>query len=139
MLFGQVEAAGGANAPLWLDNVASFVAATAAREPGSLASILAASAGPLRGDLLLRIADGLWSSGHRGEARALNARVRAALRSDEAWVQQGRFELGDGRRDQAARAFAEALAIAPDRADARAFARRLAEPPPRPGEALPAR
>jgi tetratricopeptide (TPR) repeat protein len=139
-LLRQVGAAAGANARLWLDNLESL-SATLARD-ATAAEDLARIAGIVPPEAALRIIAGLWSAGHRDEARALNARVRGAVRPDstphptmaEAWVQKGLFDLSDGHADEAARSFAEALKIRPDRADARALSRRLAEPVPQAGK-----
>lgn len=132
----QATGANGANAEIWLANFPGFVANSIARlGPSAEQDIesvldggeaLSGLAPALRAEALLRIADGLWQAGRRDKALAINERVRASGPWDEAWVQKALFHLRSDQRDAARSALEKALALRPDRPDARFFLDRLA-------------
>ncbi|MEZ4392407.1 MAG: SGNH/GDSL hydrolase family protein [Polyangiales bacterium] len=80
-------------------------------------------------EALVALAEGFARAGRGAEARALNARARA-LRSADAWVQLALFELRARSVGPARAALQQALAIDPQRADARRFLARLAAASP---------
>lgn len=91
------------------DEVARYLDATPSPPPAALAAL----------------AEGTWRAGAVDEALALNARARDAA----AWAQLGLFRLRQRDAVGAAEALQRALAMDPQRADARRWRARLGDPP----------
>lgn len=114
-------------AALWYDAVALRVERRLPADPSGATQeieryLLATPTPPP--EALVALAEGFARAGRGAEARSLNARARAA-RSAEAWVQLALFELRARSIEPARAALRQALAIDPQRADARRFLDRL--------------